>query len=227
MYHRSMMPPSRPVCKPLLATALLLIPILGVAKEKRLSATNGRFSYAIPKGLKTATVKNAIAGWKYPKDRTTLGVFPVSHARKIKLKSAFKATSASQAKAKKKEGDWFVSKVYKKSLGSGLPFYFYSAHQKGTLMKVSGYFVLGGDYYFVSGWTSRRKYGLPNVYAALSTIQPISGPRRGSALKGSNTEKLIEKHGPKKKRAPGVRLGTGSGTPKMIGAPKKSGGPVN
>ncbi len=204
----------------------------GEPKSERLTASNGRFSYSIPKTLKAATVKNSIASWTNPKDRTSLGIFPVSASRKAKLGSPFKAARSSREKAAKKEGDWFVSKVYKKVLENELPFFFYSAHQHGKIMKVSGYFVLGGDYYFVSGWTSRKKSGLPNVYAALSTIQPISGPRRKRAMKNHDSEGLLDRHR-KKKKDPDVRLGEGSSTPKMLGgpkslgSPKKTGGPIN
>ncbi|PCI38944.1 MAG: hypothetical protein COB53_04045 [Elusimicrobia bacterium] len=215
------MTPSRSICKPALAAVLLMMAMGTAAKTKRLSSSNGRFSYTLPQGLAAATLKNAIAGWKHQKDRTTLGIFPVSYERKSKLKSAFMAATASRKKATRKEGDWFVSKVYKKTLGNGLIFYFYSAHQHGKFMKVSGYFVLGGDYYFVSGWTSRKKYGLPNVYASLSTIKPIAGPRRNRSMKDHDSEGLLNRHR-KKKKSPEVRLGTGSDTPKMLG-----GGPVH
>lgn len=225
-----MMPPSRRICKSVLAAVLLLFPLTAAAQEKRSASTDGRFSFAAPKGLETETVKNAVAGWKHAKDRTTLGIFPVPFARKEILESAFKATVASREKAAAKGGDWFVSKVYKKTLDSGLPFYFYSAHQNGKIMKVSGYFVLGGDYYFVSGWTSRRKHGLPNVYAALATIQPIAGPRGPKALKGSDSQELLKRHG-KKDEPAGVSLESGStprmlGAPKSLGAPKDAGGPL-
>jgi hypothetical protein len=213
----------------------LLLPLSAGAKRKpasaskkpaRVASVDERFSYGIPKGFERAVPKNAIAGWKNGRDRTVLGVYPVSAERKRKLGSAFKAAKASRAKALKKE-DWTVTKVYKKTLESGMNFLFYLSHQNGKNMQVSGYFLMSGEFYFVRGWISRRKYGLPSLYAALDTIQPISAPRRGRAMAGQEEPSLLKKQRNKgRKEAPAVKLGTGSGTPKMLGGPKKSGGPV-
>lgn len=194
------------------------------AAEKRASA-DGRFSYAVPKGFASAELPNAVASWTNAKDKNPLGIYPVAADRAKKLGSPLKAADASRKRAEEK-GGWTVSKVYKKTLGNGMDFLFYSAHQNGKNLKIAGYFSLGGDFYFVSGWVARTKYGMPGLYAALDTIAPIAGPRGSRAKTALEAPSLLKQQEEKTKGPSGVSLGEGSGTPKMLGGPKRTGGPI-
>lgn len=218
----------------LLAALLLLTPLAARAKPKtaasqkpaKESSSDGRFSYGTPKGFEHAVLKNAVAGWTHAKSKNIIGVFPVSPERAKTLGGALKAANTSRERASAKQGGWIVSKVYKKTLENKMDFLFYSAHQNGKNLKIAGYFALGANLYFVSGWVPRTKYGMPALYAALDTIEPIAAPRGGRAMAGHETPSLLKQQEEKTKGPSGVKLDMGSGTPKMLGGPQKTGGPV-
>lgn len=178
------------------AAALLcaaLIACGAAAKQERLAAKDGAFEYRIPEGFrKDFPGKGSVAGWEHAKDGTKLGVFPVAEKRARGLGGARKAAEGSRKAAEGGAEKWTVSKLYKKDLDSGLTFFFYTAQRgEGPHSKVSGYFELAGGLYFVNGWAARAPHGLPGVYAALATIEPIARPRRqGKLLDGDKPDAL-------------------------------------
>lgn len=147
--------------------------------ERRLSRDKS-FSYALPKGYRADSVdKESSARWTRPATGTHMRMMRIKafQARTRYENSSLKAAKKERAAFKPETHRKIFSKVYKKTLASGLKYYFFT-HKNSKAsprQNVTGFIFIGKSLYRVEG--AETSGGMEGLYRILGSIRPVHRPK--------------------------------------------------
>jgi len=167
------------------------------------------FTYLLPKGYRNITEQEgAAAAWTHTPTGTlvTMTRLSAKQAREwYKGKAYTAATKTRAALNPEKNKNKVFSKVYKKTLSSGLKYYFFSYRDRKSrspLQKAVGFMKMGENLYRIEGKVTVRPDGMETLYWILGTIKPIKQPKRKRAFKPGAKPALLQGQEEKERGVP-------------------------